>query len=77
MVILLFNYFNHFRAPHITSKAYDSLIICGQFLSRSMPFFNRLEDRNLALLSMGSQPRSWDIHEFHWTDFSYTIEIKK
>jgi hypothetical protein len=32
--------------PHITFRAYDSLIIYGRFLSRSMPFFSHLEDRN-------------------------------
>jgi hypothetical protein len=35
-----------------------------------MPFFNGLEDRNFAFLSMGSQ-----IHKFHSIYFSYTIEI--
>jgi hypothetical protein len=49
IVILLINYFNHFRAPHITSRTYNSLIIYEQFLSHSMPFFSRLKDRIFSI----------------------------
>jgi hypothetical protein len=38
IVILLFNYFNPFRAPRITSRAYDSLISVDGFFLVQCPF---------------------------------------
>jgi hypothetical protein len=32
--------FKNRRVPHVTPKAYDSFIIRGRFIFRSMPFFN-------------------------------------